>query len=121
MEQQQQQQQQLQSQQQHQLNNNALSPVANRSCEKPHRGNGMLTAEFLSDDDNSENNMAFNQEQNRSMNQLTQLNSGLAFQQMQDHMQNQERQVMRVDLVFNSFVIYFFMCIRSFVDCIALE
>lgn len=98
---QQQQQHQHQQQQQQQLNHNTLSPVTNRSCEKNHRGNGMLTAEFLSDDDNSENNMAYNQEQNRSMNQLAQLNSGLAFQQMQGHLQNQE-QVMSVFL-FSSF------------------
>lgn len=84
----------MESQQQH-LNHNSLSPVANRSGEKSHRGNGLTPAEFLSDDDNSEHNidnMGYTQEQTHSMNQqLVQLNPGLSFQQMQGHLQDQEQ------------------------------
>lgn len=94
MDQQQQMQQQHQHQQQQQLNHNTMSPVANRSSDKTNRGNGMLAAEFLSDDDNSENNidnMVYTEQQTRSMNQLAQLNTSLAFQQMQSHLQDQEQ------------------------------
>ncbi|XP_031616622.1 uncharacterized protein LOC116336710 isoform X3 [Contarinia nasturtii] len=76
---------QQQQQQQQQKNHNSLSPDVNRSCEKNHRGNGLASAEFLSDDDNSEHNidnMSYSQEQIRSMNQqLVQLNPGLSYQQ----------------------------------------
>lgn len=88
-------------QQQHHLNRNTMSPVAKRSCEKTNRDNGMLAAEFLSDDDNSENNIdntVYNQEQNRSMNQLAQLNSSLGFQQMQEHLQDQEKVILCVEV-----------------------
>lgn len=85
-------------QQHHQLNHNTMSPVAKRSCEKTNRDNGMLAAEFLSDDDNSENNIdntMYNQEQHLSMNQLAQLNSNMGFQQVQnhhpEHLQDQEK------------------------------
>lgn len=86
-------------QQQHllqQLNHNSLSPVANRHSDKAHRGgNGMNPADFLSDDDNSEHNidnMVYNQEQSRQMNQhLVQMNPGLALQQMQGHLQEHEQ------------------------------
>lgn len=115
--------QQQQAQQQQQLNHNAFSPVANRSCEKAHRGNAMLTAEFLSDDDNSEHNidnMAYNQEQqqHRSMNQLAQLNSDLTFQQMQGQLQEQEQVMERLERILH-FVrsIYIVLCVtmcRSF-------
>lgn len=76
----------------------------------------MLTAEFLSDDDNSENNMAYNQEQSRSMNQLAQLNSGLVFQQMQDHLQNQE-QVMGRLIRFRDFLLSFIVSTFILFDC----
>lgn len=85
----------MESQQQQHLNHNTMSPIANRSGEKSHRGNGLTPAEFLSDDDNSEHNidnMGYTQEQTRSMNQqLAQLNPGLSFQQMQGHLQDQEQ------------------------------
>lgn len=81
--------------QQQQLNHNTLSPIPNRSCEKNHRGNGLPAAEFLSDDDNSENNvdnMVYNDESHRSMNQLVQMNASLAIQQMQGHLQPTDHQ-----------------------------
>lgn len=79
---------------QQQLNHNSLSPDVNRSYEKNHRGNGLTSAEFLSDDDNSEHNidkMSYSQEQTRSMSQqLVQLNPGLSFQQqLQDNLSDQ--------------------------------
>lgn len=83
---------------QHQLNHNTPSPIANRSCEKSRRGNGLPTAEFLSDDDNSENNvdnMAYTDESNRPINHLVQMNPSLALQQMQGHLQpTDQEQVM---------------------------
>lgn len=94
---------------QHQLNHNTLSPIANRSCEKSHRGNGLPTAEFLSDDDNSENNvenMVYRDESNRPMNHLVQMNSSLALQQMQGHLQptDQEQVMYAVKCAQNSVV-----------------
>lgn len=74
----------------------------------------MLAAEFLSDDDNSENNIdntMYNQEQNLSMNQLAQLNSNMGFQQVQnhhqEHLQDQEKVISVFVCLFGVFFVLF--------------
>lgn len=85
----------METSQQQQNYQKSLSPIhlsntnTNRACDKVHRGNGFMANEFLSDDDNSDKNMANNESINHNLSQMS--NSPL-FKQKHQQQQQQQRQ-----------------------------